>query len=243
MTRRRLALALAALGLVASSAAAVPSAAVHLSEKDAVIAGYAEPATGALYTFSSTLEGKPIRWNPCAPIHWQFRPNGAPSGALTVVKQSVATIAGATGTTWVYDGTVSTAPTTAWLPQSTSAIRPVLIGWTDGTSSDLLRGQPKGVLGVTRTAWFGRTVDGHSTAAIRAAVVSLDRTDALPLTGPVSWRTVVLHELGHAMGLDHAGSTSELMYPVLQRTLTGLQPGDKLGLAKLGRGAGCVSTT
>ena len=242
MTRRRLALSLAALGLLASSAASVPAAAsVHLSEKDAVIAGYAEPATGALFTFSSTLEGKPIRWNPCAPIHWQFRPNGAPAGGITVVKQSVAAIAAATRTTWVYDGTVSTAPSTTWLPRSTASIRPVLIGWADSGSSDLLRNQPKGVLGVTRTAWFGKTVDGHSTAAIRAAVVSLDRTDALPLTGPVSWRTVVLHELGHAMGLDHAGSTAELMYPVLQRSLTGLQAGDKAGLAKLGRAAGCVS--
>lgn len=241
ITRRRLALALAALGLVASAAPALPAATVSLSEPHAVLAGYAEPATGALFTFASTLEGKPIRWNPCEPIHWQFRPNGAPTGGFTVVKQSVAAIAAATGTTWVYDGYVSTAPSTAWLPKSTSTIKPLLIGWTDGGTSDLLRGQPRGVLGVTRTAWFGRTVDGHSVAAIKAAVVALDRTDTLPLTGGVSWRTVLLHELGHAMGLDHAGSTAELMYPVLQRNLTGLQAGDKAGLARLGRAAGCVN--
>ena len=240
---RRLALALAALGVVASLTPAASASApqVTLSEPHAVIAGYAEPATGAAYTFSSTLYGKPIRWNPCAAIHWQFRPNGAPVGGLTVVKQSVAAVAAATGTTWVYDGTVSTAPSTAWLPKSSSAVRPVLIGWTDAAHSDLLAGQPKGVLGVTRTAWFGRTVDGRTTAAIKAAVVALDRTDSLPLTGGTSWRTVVLHELAHAMGLDHAGSTAQLMYPVLQRNLTGLQAGDKLGLSKVGRAAGCVT--
>ena len=94
---------------------------------------------------------------------------------------------------------------------------------------------------LTRTAWFGITRDGVSTAAIKAAVVVLDRTDHLPLTGPVSWRTVALHELAHAMGLDHAGSSKELMYPVLSPTLTGLQAGDLEGLRRVGQAAGCTT--
>lgn len=248
---RRLGLAAAALGLVAAVVPAMvsPAAAtaghravpaIHLSAADAVMTGVTNPATGSLYTFDSLVDGRPIRWNPCAPIHWQFRAPGAPTGGLTVVKQVVARVAQTTGTTWVFDGTVGTAPTTAWLPTTTTSVRPVLIGWADATSSDLLRNQPRGVLGVTRTAWMGVRKDGHSYAVIRAAVIALDRSDRLPLNGPVSWRTVALHEMSHAMGLDHAGSSRQLMYPVLQPGLADLQSGDLQGLARVGRSAGCV---
>ncbi len=244
---RRLSLVLAALGMLSvltpamSSASAAGIPVQGWSEPEAVMAGVTTPQTGALYTISTLLEGKAIRWNPCTPIHWQFRANGAPAGGLTVVKQTIARVAQATRTTWVFDGTVSTAPATTWLPRSTSGIRPVLIGWADAASSDLLRNQPRGVLGVTRTAWFGVQKDGTTVASIRAAVIVLDRTDKLPLTGPVSWRTVMLHELTHAMGLNHAGSNRQLMYPVLQRNLTDLQSGDLQGLAKVGRAAGCIT--
>ncbi len=249
---RRFAFVLAALGLAASltpaltpalSAASVaaPAPVVHLSEPDAVLAGLTAPATGSTYTVAQLLNGQPIRWNPCAPIHWQFRAAGAPAGGLTVLKQAVARVAGATGTRWVFDGVVASVPGTAWLPRTSSGVRPVLIGWGDAASSDLLRGQATGVLGVTRTAWFGMTRNGVSTAAIKAAVIVLDRSDRLPLTGPVSWRTVALHELTHAMGLDHAGSSRQLMYPVMQRTVADLQAGDLAGLRRVGAAGGCVT--
>lgn len=230
------------VGTASPTAAKAPATAtVHLSTPDAVLAGLVSPATGAAFTIGDMLNGTPIHWNPCAAIHWQFRATGAPVGGLTVIKQAVAQISTATGIRFAYDGTVSAVPNTAWLPKLSTDARPLLIGWGDSGSSDLLAGKPAGVLGVTRTAWFGLTRDGVSTAAIKAAVVVLDRTDRLPLTGPVSWRTVALHELSHAMGLDHAGSSKQLMYPVLSRTLTGLQSGDLEGLRQVGRAAGCTN--
>ena len=231
-------------GVVGSTVAASAPAAVetrHLSAPDPVIAGLVSPAVGSAYTLGDVLNGVPIHWNPCAAIHWQFRPAGAPTGGLTIIKQSIAQIASITGTRWVYDGTVSAVPSTSWLPATSSEARPLLIGWGDAATSDLLRGKPAGVLGVTRTAWFGMTRDGVTAASIKAAVVVLDRTDRLPLTGPVSWRTVVLHEMAHAMGLDHAGSSAQLMYPVLSRSLSGLQSGDIAGLRRVGMAAGCVT--
>lgn len=246
--KRRVALAVAALGLVgyatpaglpALTATPAPRQFSQLSEPEGVLAGPAT-ATGSLFTFSSILAGKPVRWNPCAAIHWQFRPNGAPASGLAVAKSAVARIAQATGTTWVYDGAVSTAPTTAWLPKSPTARKPVLIGWSDAAHSDLLAGKSSSTLGVTRTVWFGVDIQGVKTAAIRGAVVALNASKSLPATGPVSWKVVLLHELGHAMGLGHAGAGNQLMYPVLPRTLTGLQSGDLQGLLRVGRPAGCV---
>ncbi|HUR14543.1 MAG TPA: matrixin family metalloprotease [Mycobacteriales bacterium] len=233
---------LAAGGATVSASPASPSApTVTWSDPAPVIGGTATTTTTALYRFSTLIGGKPVRWNPCAAVHWRFRTAGAPTGSGTIVKAAVARISRATGITFVYDGTTTATPTSAWLPKTTLGIRPLLIGWTDASHSDLLRNQAASVLGVTRTAYFGITLDGVQLAATKAAVIALDRTNRLPLTGSVSWSTTLQHELAHAMGLAHVSNSKQLMYPVLQRTLYGLQSGDLAGLYKLGRSAGCIN--
>jgi hypothetical protein len=223
---------------------AVPGAGagqLHLTDADALATGTTATATGSAYSFEALVQGKPVRWNPCAPIHWRYRRSGQVVGGFTQVVRAIARISRVTGTTWVYDGAVTTAPTTAWLPKTTATRPPLLIGWTTAAHSDLLQGQSPGVLGVTRLAWFGVTRNGVTTSAIRSAVVALNQSKRLPLTGSVSWYTVVLHELSHAMGLGHAGSARQIMYPVIQRGLTDLQSGDRTGLAKVGRSQGCIN--
>src|SRR4051794_16617572 len=263
-SRRRLVSALAAtLGLVGlagiATAPAAPATAPRvisqLSEPDALwlpaptTVRVTAPRPAALvstvssaYRFSSMLDGQPVRWDPCTPIHWRSNTARGPAGGLDVLKTAVARIASATGTTWGYDGASATAPSSGYLPKTpSSGDRPVLLGWTDGTSSDLLRGRPAQVLGMTRTVWFG-TDDGkgHRTAATRGAVVALDRTDHLPLRGKVSWSTTALHELGHVMGLDHPSDGRQLMAATLPADATDLQAGDRTGLGRVGRAAGCV---
>ena len=236
---RRLALLLAGLSLLAAGPGPARASA-HLSGREALTVGATSTATGSAYSFTSVLQGQPVRWDPCTPIHWRYRTSGQVVGGFTQVVRALARISRATGTTWVYDGAVTTAPTSAWLPRTTTSQPPVLIGWTTATHSDLLQGQPAGVLGVTRTAWFALTSGGTTTAAIRGAVVALNSAKHLPLTGPVSWYTVALHELSHAMGLGHASSARQLMYPVLQPGLADLQSGDLAGLAQVGRSEGCI---
>jgi hypothetical protein len=246
---RPLVVAVALLAVLASGLAAAVVApgsrtagtVVGMSEPEPVLAGTATSSTRQLYKFSSVLAGKPVRWNPCAPIHWRFRAANAPRGGFYVVKAAIARVQRATGIRFVYDGLSASVPSTRWLPTTTAKVPPVLIGWTDGSHSDLLRGVPSGVLGVTRTAYFGTTVNGVQVAATKAAVIALDRTDRLPLTGSVSWSAVLQHEMGHVMGLDHVGNARQLMYPMLQRSLLNLQAGDLLGLARLGRAAGCIN--
>jgi len=249
MTPLRLRLALS--GLIAALAAVLVAVntgpasparvSVQWSEPDEVGTVGGSTSTTALYKFSSIVGGKPVRWNPCATIHWKFRTVGGPAYGVVIAREAVKRIAYLTGTRWVEDAGTTATPTSSWLPKSTLNIRPVLIGWTDGAHSDLLAGRPKSVLGVTRTAYFGTTINGVSLAATKSAVIALDRTDKLPLRGPLSWKTTLLHEMGHAMGLDHVGSSSQLMYPSLSRTLTDLQAGDRSGLYRLGKSAGCIN--
>lgn len=194
------------------------------------------------YAFSTVLDGAPVRFDPCTTIRWTANVASGPAGGLDVLKASVARVAALTGTSWEFVGTTATKPTAGYLPTSAQAqYPPVLIGWTDGASSDLLAGQAKSVLGMTRTAWFGvQTAEGKKIAATRGAVIALDRTDALPLKGSNSWSAVALHELGHTMGLGHVADRTQLMASVLP-AVTDLQAGDRAGLAKLGRAAGCVT--
>jgi len=195
------------------------------------------------YAFGSVLDGKPVRWNPCAPIRWTANLAGAPAGGLEVLKAAVSRVARFTGTRWEYVGPTRAVPNSAALAKRpATTYPPVLIGWTDGAKSDLLRGQPRNVLGMTQTKWFGvQLPTGRKVAALRSAVIALDRTDRLPLRGNVSWQAVVRHELGHAMGLAHVADRRQLMATVLPRTIGDFQPGDRAGLNKVGRLAGCVS--
>jgi hypothetical protein len=197
--------------------------------------------TSASYRFSSILDGTPVRWNPCQAIHWRSNTARGPVGGLTILKEAVVHMATVTGTTWIYDGPTTATPGTSYLPTRPSTQNtPVLIGWTDGTASDLLRGKPAQVLGMTRTVWFGVDTGTRKVAATRGAVIALDRTDRLPLRGTLSWKATVLHELGHVMGLDHPADRRQLMAATLP-AVTDLQGGDRTGLLRLGRAAGCVT--
>jgi hypothetical protein len=234
---RRLVVVLSLLGAMTAGA---PTSRAHLSDYDAALPGTTTTVTGSAYSFSTLLASRPVRWDPCTAIHWRYRTAGQITGGFTQVVRAIARFSRATGTTWVYDGPVTTAPTSAWLPRHADQHPPVLIGWTTASHSDLLATQSPTVLGVTRTAWFSQTKSGVTTAAIRGAVVALNQSKRLPLTGSVSWYTVLLHELSHAMGLGHATSSRELMFPTIQPGLLDLQAGDLVGLSRVGRSAGCI---
>ena len=232
----------AALGL-ALSAGSVPAGAVtaHVVDPEAATTSVARVIPGTSYAFTSVVAGKPVRWNPCAVIHWRANTRYGPSGGLGVLKAAVGTIASATHTQWVYDGPTSAVPRTSLLGGRSNKARTIVLGWTDNRSSDLLAGQGRYTAGMTRTLWFSSTTSRGRFAVTRGAVVALNRASRLPLRGPVSWQTVATHELGHVMGLAHARTSNEVMAPVLSRRFSTLQAGDRSGLARLGRQVGCVT--
>ena len=245
---RVLTLALAAAVLAPAPTAAVaapapePQITRYVSEPHALTAGATiTNSLGSSYAFAAVVANKQVRWNPCTAIRWRANVSRAPLGGLDVLKAAVASVAYATNTTWVFEGTTTTVPTSSFLPTTPTAVKPVLIGWTDGVASDLLRNKPASVLGMTRTTWFGKVTATGTVAATRGAVVALDRTDRLPLRGTSSWSAVALHELGHAVGLAHPADGGELMAATLPTNLSGFQAGDRKGLYYLGRSQGCIS--
>jgi hypothetical protein len=52
---------------------------------------------------------------------------------------------------------------------------------------------------------------------------------------------LLLHELGHVVGLAHVQDPAQLMYPVIRtRNWSGWRAGDRAGLVRLGRARGCI---
>ena len=187
------------------------------------------PATVGGYAFmAEPTPGNPIRWAPCAPVHWAFNPNHAPTGGLRAVQSAVARVSATTGLTFVYDGTVAATPTSTYLG---TPGRPLLIGWSTATESSLLANQPLNLVGMTQSTWSRDAAGAYS---ITSGVIAFSNRVVAPTTGANSWYTFALHELGHAVGLAHTGDATQIMHPSVPPTRSDYGSGDLAGLRRLG---------
>ena len=59
-----------------------------------------------------------------------------------------------------------------------------------------------------------------------------------------TWGRILIHELGHLIGLGHVARSDQIMFPELgvQRGEAQFHAGDVAGLRHLGREAGCLPT-
>ncbi len=179
------------------------------------------------------------RWNPCAPVHYRVNLTLEPN-ALHSVQSAVAALGKATGITFVYDGTTTFIPTSGkWSQPAPLVVAFAHAGGQTYGSSYLAGGNQIGEGGfesqyssVAGKITSYKIIKGY--AVIDAS--GYNRADAHVRTA------VMLHELGHAVGLNHAHLISEVMYSsVSDAGPNYYSAGDLAGLAKVGRAAGCLS--
>ena len=180
----------------------------------------------------------PVSYDPCRPIHYVIRQHGEPPGGNQIVTNAVLRVSQATGLRFVYDGATSEAPSRqrpSFQPNRYGGRwAPVLISWvTQKENPDMA----SAVTGEGGSSSFG--FPNGPIAYVTGAV----ELDAAKLTGELKRpdgkrvvRAVVLHELGHLVGLDHVTAADQLMYPQVQPGVTDFGAGDLTGLAALGRG-------
>jgi hypothetical protein len=182
------------------------------------------------------------RWDPCRTIGYRVNARQATSGAIKDVQGAFTRLGHATGFHFVYRGTTTGIPQNggnSWYPAGTQ----IVVAWARPDQSSMLRLYSNAV-GVGSAITSGGYVNGDGTSVsriIRGAVVLDSRRNYRAGFGTGSTRgDLVLHELGHTMGLGHVGSTKQIMYPMVTSGLARLGRGDLNGLERHGARLGCV---
>ena len=181
---------------------------------------------------------EPVAWDPCDEIHYEINPEGAPDDADNTeefVEEAIEVVAHYTGLEFVYDGPTDRRP--EWNRQFAPTIgrhEPVLIAWATEDEVPELEDEVAGIGGAVAVQ-----VDPGGWLRYVTGGVTLD-SDAFEDMGDVfgdggERRAILLHELGHLVGLDHVDSADELMYPdnVGRRDFA---TGDLNGLNAVGNG-------
>ncbi len=169
------------------------------------------------------------RWNPCQVIDYRLNPSRMPKNGPGVVAWVTNAISEETGLRFRYAGTTRYVPFSRKpgpFPHDTD----IVLAWTTPAKVSHLRGDVAGVGGA------GYTIGQHS---LMEGGVALDATRSY---GVQVSRQLVLHELGHVIGLGHVDDPKLVMNPTLSRPLAWWGRGDVAGLEKLGARGGCLPT-
>lgn len=177
----------------------------------------------------------PVTWSPCRPIHYVVRSQTMPAFGPKLLDEAFARLSAATGLVFVNDGDTDEVP--RWDRPSYQPERygdrwaPVLVVWSheaelSGLQQAAGRAGPRAV----------RLPSGESVWVSGIVVLDVDdfsmnvRQDWYPIA-----RTVVFHELGHLVGLDHTADAYQVMASGTYLN-TDYQQGDLAGLAVVGSG-------
>ncbi|RNL77649.1 hypothetical protein [Nocardioides marmorisolisilvae] len=190
------------------------------------------------YAFLSHQKGDrddPVGYDPCKPVKVRINPQDAPTGYLALVKDAMAEVSRDTGLELEYVGTTEDRPhwENEYIPSFLGEPRrtPALVSFASPSEVPQLAGRVAGIGGSVAVSVQGgrfRYVTGGVTLD-RAVFRDLART----ADGRREARAIVLHELGHLVGLAHVKDSGELMNAE-NVGLLDFGPGDLAGLAKVG---------
>ena len=190
------------------------------------------------------------RWNPCqSAITYKVNVRGirgkrAKRSAVRVTKASVARVVRATGLPLAYAGRTRAVPRRSNLAGQRAA--ELVIAFVRPAQTDLPLGGRAAAYGGWQAS-YARTARGDYSVAITRGHVVVDHPQTRRWRNGIHRRGItranlISHELGHAIGLEHVHNRSQLMNASILRTSpAGYGEGDRRGLYRVGRAAGCVT--
>lgn len=183
------------------------------------------------YSLVVTEGGAPVSWEPCAPVELVVNPDGGPPGAVDQVRAAAAQVEAASGVQLRVAGTTRERPSE---DRDEAMLRypggwaPALVAWTDTEETPSFDDDRLG-----QAAPSGSTLNGPHWVSGQVLLDEDLATDAPAELRAAATHHVLLHELGHLLGLAHVGDPDEVMYPGGEHQTT-LGPGDTAGLRVLG---------
>lgn len=194
--------------------------------------------TSSSYKFLAVKEdGTPLAYSPCRPIHYVVNSDLAPPSWQPLVEEAIRRASVATGFQFIFDGPSSEVPSTnrsGYQPaRYGDRWAPVLIAWSTPEQVPRLAGQTVG-LGGSSSVGLSNGYQAYVTGT-----VSLDAPQFAEIleasNGEEIGVAVIMHELGHLLGLDHVDDPRQLMYDEAS-WVREYAAGDLTGLAHLGTG-------
>ncbi|WP_051299349.1 matrixin family metalloprotease [Arthrobacter castelli] len=195
------------------------------------------------YRFMNAGQGAQdyVAYDPCRPVHYVVRGKNMPDDGMQMIEEAIASVSNATGLQFVYDGMTTENPVDrrnlVQKQRYGDRWAPVLIAWVTEQEEPDVAG---GTIGLGGSSYV--STGGSPTAYVSGSML-LDAPQIEHLTrfpgGYSRARAIVMHELGHVVGLDHVSDPDQLMYAESNLEVTEFGAGDLTGLAKLGRGE-CV---
>jgi hypothetical protein len=183
-----------------------------------------------------------VRWDSCQPIRWTFHAKNAPTRGLQQVREGVRRIHLATGHDFTYVGRTDQKPS----PYGDNVDgADVIIGWRTAKDFAPFARNP-GTVGLGGNMYYSGFQEADGTKvnrAVQGGVVlnASKRSDLGNGFGRgATWGEVIIHELGHVMGLAHPESDSQIMYFTAIRRDADWGAGDLAGLRTLGDTRGCL---
>ncbi len=233
--------------LVAAVAAAVVCLPLVTVSASAAISARGNPQ--AFKFISRSAAGGPIaRWNPCSRIGYRVNARLGGNGALADTRQALARIHRATGLRFVYRGRTRIIPGGRGGNRYPRGTR-LVVAWARPGQTTMLDGA--GAAGQGGPSWVTwQTAAGRTKAMITRGSVVLNANIHFGggfgggvHNGLLGTRgALLMHELGHAVGLDHPRQADqwEIMYPTVTAKRAVWGAGDLHGLRRLGKAAGCL---
>ncbi|UVJ40477.1 matrixin family metalloprotease [Arthrobacter sp. CJ23] len=182
-------------------------------------------------------DGSPLTYSPCRPIHYVVNTDLAHASWQRLLEEAVKEASWASGLQFIYDGTTDEVPSNnraGYQPDKYgNRWAPVLIAWTTPDVVPRLDGQTVGLGGSSSIA-LNNGYKAYVTGSVALDAPQFGEILDSP-GGEAIGIAVIMHELGHLLGLDHVSDPEQLMFDEAS-WVRDYAAGDRAGLAKLGTG-------